>query len=286
MDDTLLSASSASSASSEQSDENDCQGQHSHGTEFAVDKTLASIYRISDFINHVYHHNVKEIYIKEISKQIYLREYLERYFERYRLLDTYKDDSGLSPDVARILTKQKCLEAARELNRLAEEKYTELKELQKVYETKKENNEQITVKRFMGTSLKIGRVRRYQQMLLNFTPCFYLTMLKFSQAILTMETKLQDDLSNRLTSESMTKILNSFNLEALIKLLYNIHNLEPPESEASGGSRRHTRRRRYSLRYRKLIKRSKKYKKIIKSHTKKRHNYIRKQNKRKNKSIK
>jgi hypothetical protein len=139
----------------------------------------------------------------------------------------------------------------------------------------------------MGTSLKIGRVRRYHQMLLNFTPCFYLTMFKFSEAILAMEEKLQSDFSSGQMLESMTQILGSLNLEALIKLLYSTHNLEPPVTEASGGgSRRHTRRRRYSLRYRKLIKRSKKCKKIIKSHTKKRHNYIRKQNKRKNKSRK
>ena len=202
MDTPLLSESSESSESSEQSDENYCQGQHRPGTEYAVDKKEASISRIHRFINDVYRHDVKEIYMKEFSKQIHLREYLKRYFERFGLLERFKDETVLPHDVLQqILGNQECLEAARELNRLAKEKYTELKELQNVYETKKINKQQITVKRFMGTSIKFGRVRRYQQMVLNFTPCFYLTMFKFSEAILKMETELQQELSSGKTKQ-------------------------------------------------------------------------------------
>lgn len=265
-------------ASYEPSDQNDCEGKNN----FGKDKTLASVMKIDRFIEGEYHEYVQEIHMANFSKQIYLREYLERFFTRYRQLEIFKDDSVISPDVQQILTKQTCLEAATELHRLAKEKYERLKYLEQVYKDKKSSGESTTKKRFLN--FKYGRVYEYTQMLFNFNSCFYLTMFKFSEAIFTMETELQEKLSHEQMSETMTQILGSLNLESLTKLLYATHNLSP-DSEASGGSKRHTRRRRhrhrhsYSLCYRKLLKRSKKSKKNNKITYKKRHNHIRKQNK-------
>jgi hypothetical protein len=98
------------------------------------------------------------------------------------------------------------------------------------------------------------------------------------------ETRVNSSETDNSSETENSGLLSSTYVPSELQRLSMSQRLSEPSLSVSiaGGSRRYTHRRRHSKHSHKSIKRYKKGKKIMKSHKKKRHTHIRKQNKRKN----
>jgi hypothetical protein len=252
------------------------------------------------------YHNVDDFFIKiEFNK--YLMNFYDRKNKIEDMIRIAKSNYSQGITISRIFVSRlnernaNCLKLAESVERFAEEEYNKFEALSNTLDSDKTNKYTTpSVKSYFKGFLGIGTKSNYEKMTSSIPRCLYILMDKFAKAILLYEQTNMDSPSpdpDKVDLQYMNEQFDKVLIKRLEEILTNVYQELESSSEVvdveegvevldvEGGSRKHTRRQR-SKHSEKSAKRSKKGKKIMKSYTRKRHIYVRKQNKRKNRSRK